>query len=74
MKLLEKKLFVVNFTAEELDALELADRVLGELYNVFGRDDKLVSPDTGELVELNELPRVRGILNLLCTRRTSELD
>jgi hypothetical protein len=74
MKLLEKKLFVVNFTAEELDALELADRALGELYNVFGRDDKLVSPDTGELVELNELPRVRGILNLLCTRRTFELD
>ena len=74
MKLLEKRLFVVNFTAEELDALELADRALGELYNHFGRDDKLVSPDTGELVELNELPRVRGILNLLYARRTFELD
>lgn len=74
MTLLEKRLLVVNFTAEELDALELADRALGELYNLFGCDDKLVSPDTGELVELNELSRVRGILRLLYTRRTFELD
>ena len=63
MKLNDRKLYDVQFTYEELCALENAERAITEVVTLFGSDGTLVAAETGERVELSELNRVRAILD-----------
>lgn len=53
----------INLTAEEYESLCATEQILEEIYNSFGHFVEVVNPTTGEVVMMNELPRVRGILS-----------
>ena len=63
MKLNNRKLYDVQFTYEELCALEIAKRALSEVEATFGSKGMLVAAETGECVDLSELSRVRAVLD-----------
>ena len=48
---------------EEYQAMEKVIEVLEELEHKFGTENSLMSAETGEIVGIAELPRVRGILD-----------
>jgi hypothetical protein len=74
MKITEKKVLVIDFSIEERNILQMADQILDGLCDRLGYNDKLISPDTGELFETEELPRVRGILHLLYTHSAFQTE
>ena len=63
MILNNRKLYDVQFTYEELCALEVAKRALSEVAATFGSKGMLVAAETGECVDLSELNRVRAVLD-----------
>ena len=72
MKLNDRKLYDVQFDYEELCALEGAERAITEIVTLFGSEGHLMSAETGEVVMLDELNRVRGILDFFCDHRIFE--
>lgn len=69
MKVTTEKVYRITFDSEVYNAFKAADEALTDVINAFGNHATLVSPETGECVDLNELPRVCGILSLFqnCT-------
>lgn len=63
----------INLIAEEYESLVTAEMVLEEIYNSFGKFAELVNPATGEVVMMNELPRVRGILSAFTENESWEV-
>lgn len=74
MKIYKQTIIIHQFTAEHYEALVKADEILGQLYDLYNADDVLASPNTGEVVQVNELPRVRGILNFIYSNRAVEVN
>ena len=72
MKINDRKLYDVQFTLEELEALQGAERALTEIAMLFGSEGYLQSAETGEVVMLEELNRVRGILDFFYDHRFFE--
>lgn len=74
MKLVDRKLYNVQFSWEELQALESAERAIAEVVTLFGSEGCLMSAETGECVDLSELNRVRAILDFFHDHRIFERD
>lgn len=72
MKLNDRKLYDCQFSYEELNALEDAERTITEIVTLFGSEGTLVAAETGECVELSELNRVRAILDFFHDHRVFE--
>lgn len=72
MKLVDRKLYNVQFSYEELQALEGAERAITEVVTLFGSSGYLMSAETGECVDLSELNRVRAILDFFHDHRVFE--
>ena len=63
---IEREIMVnLNLTNHERHALALVDVLLLRLQEKFTNDTKLQSPNSGELLEIEELSRVRGVLGML---------
>ena len=63
---IEREIMVnLNLTNHERHALALVDVLLLRLQEKFTDDTKLQSPNSGELLEIEELSRVRGVLGML---------
>ena len=69
MKINDRKLYDVQFSLEELEALRGAERALTEIVTLFGSEGHLMSAETGECVDLSELNRVRAILDFFHDHR-----
>ena len=67
-----RKLYDIQFTLEELEALQGAERAIAEITTLFGSEGHLMSAETGEVVMLDELNRVRGILSCFYDHRIFE--
>ena len=67
-----RKLYDIQFTLEELEALHGAERAITEIITLFGSEGHLMSAETGEVVMLDELNRVRGILDFFYDHRIFE--
>jgi hypothetical protein len=72
MKINDRKLYDVQFSHEELEALQGAERAITEIVTLFGSEGHLMSAETGEVVMLDELNRVRGILDFFYDHRVFE--
>ena len=72
MKINDRKLYNIQFTLEELEALQGAERAIKEIVTLFGSEGHLMSAETGEVVMLDELNRVRGILSCFYDHRIFE--
>lgn len=69
------EVFCVNqLSIEEFQALKLAEKVLEHLTEVYGDKCRLTSVNDGECVLMNELPRVRGILDFIMCNRVVSVD
>lgn len=74
MKITHQVLNIHQLTIEEYQALELAEKVIEHIQETYGELCRLTSPNDGECVIVNELPRVRGILDFLMRNRVVEVD
>lgn len=72
MKINDRKLYDVQFTYEELCALENAEYALTEVAVMFGSEGTLVAAETGECVDLSELNRIRAVLDFFHNHRVFE--
>lgn len=52
----------IGFTEKEREILKEADNVLSEFYKRLQTDHLVQSWESGELIHIEEIPRVRGIL------------
>ena len=69
------EVFCVNqLNLSELQALELAEKILGEFCENYAENCCLVSVNDGECVLMEELPRVRGILDFFMRNRVVSVD
>lgn len=74
MKISIQRFNVHEFSVEEVDALFKASKVLEEIQNMYDEKGVLASPNDGEIVEVDELARVRGILGFLFNNRVVEVN
>lgn len=63
-----------EFTAEEFVAMEKTYDMIKCMTEVYGSKCVLSSPNDGEIVGIDELPRVLGILSFLMENRVVEVD
>ena len=63
----------INLTIKETEILAQADEILHRLQLDLGRQLVMQSLETGEIIQSDELPRVRGILGALSEYRTWQL-
>lgn len=54
---------------EDHAAMEHTETILEELLNKFGRETILMSTETGEIIQMEEIPRILGILSALREHR-----
>lgn len=60
-----EQVFAVMLDIEEYQAIEKVDEVLEDLITRFGTENSLMSAETGEVFGIEELTRVRSILECL---------
>jgi hypothetical protein len=69
------EVFCVNqLSIEEFQALELTEKILGEFCENYAEDCRLTSVNDGECILMNELPRVRGILDFIMRNRVVSVE
>ena len=73
MKISTQRFNVHEFTVEEVDALFKASEVLEEIQNMYTDETVLICPNDGEMIGVEELARVRGILSFLFNNRVVEV-
>lgn len=68
------KVRTIDLTIKEREALEIVYDLTCKLNESYGKDTDLISPNTGECISMNELLRVRGILDGLMTNRIWQVE
>ena len=74
MKISTQRFNVHEFTTEEVEALFKASVVLEEIQNLYKDDTVLSSPNDGEIICIEELARMRGVLSFLFNNRVVEVN
>ena len=74
MTINQKVLNAHQFTTAEWTALCEAENLVLQIYNSYDDNIVLTSPNIGECVTIDELPRVLGILSFLTENRTVEIN
>lgn len=69
----KKAIHDIQFTCKEVSALSDAECALAEISVAFGTQATLISAETGEVVQLEELNRVRAILEFFVEHRVFEV-
>ena len=62
MKIIKQNIMILMST-EEVECLEMADKILYKIQDSFPDETELESVDTGEIILIEEIARVRGILS-----------
>ena len=74
MQISQQVLTTHQFTGAEWTALREAENLVCQIYDSYDENIMLTSPNTGECVTIDELPRVLGILSFLTENRTVEVS
>lgn len=74
MKIKQQILTTHQFTTAEWTFLCEAENLVRQIYDSYDDNIMLTSPNTGECVTIDELPRVLGILSFLTENRTVEVN
>ena len=74
MQISQQVLTTHQFTGAEWTALREAENLVRQIYEAYGENVILQSPNTGECVAVDELPRVLGILSFLTENRAVEVN
>lgn len=65
---------VHQLNAQDFAVLCDAENLVMQVANAYPEDTQLMNPNTGEVVVVDELRRVAGILDFLSTTRVVEVD
>ena len=63
-----------QLSMEDHDALKVVEELLVKMTNYYGEGITLMSPNTGEVIQIEELARVRGILGFIQENRAVEIS
>ena len=63
-----------QLNVDDVVAFERVLGVLEQVQNEYSSCDILTSPNTGEVVHISEIPRVRGVLSFLMENRVIEVN
>ena len=74
MQISQQVLTTHQFTGAEWTALREAENLVRQIYGSYDDNIMLTSPNTGECVAIDELPRVLGILSFLTENRMVEVN
>ena len=74
MKIHQTVINVHQLTVEEFQALETAYKIVDHINESYGDRCRLVSPNDGECGDIDELPRVLGILSFLMENRVVDVE
>ena len=74
MKITQQVLTTHQFTESEWTALREAENLVCQIYDSYNENIVLTSPNTGECVAIDELPRVLDILSFLAENRMVEVN
>lgn len=69
MKIGTETIMTLTLSMEDYDALIHIDELLKKVQNSFDENQYIMSVDSGELVHINELGRVRGVIGALTQYR-----
>ena len=73
MKITQQVLAIHQFNVAEWTTLSEAENIVRKIYEAYDDNIMLSSPNTGECVAVDELPRVLGILSFLIENRMVEV-
>ena len=65
---------VHHFTTLEIESLDVVMGLLTQLQNDYAEDDILANVNDGEIIAIEELARVKGILSFLYLNRVVEVN
>ena len=74
MKITQQVFTTHQFTRTEWTTLCEAEDLIRQIYDSYDDNIMLSSPNTGECVAVDELPRVLGILSFLTENRSVEVN
>ena len=74
MKITQTVVNVHQLTVEDFQAMERAYKIVKELTEVYGEKCRLVCPNDGEIIDVDELPRVLGILSFVMNNRVLDVE
>ena len=74
MKISFHPFMVHQLNVDDVIAFERVLGVLEQVQDEYGACDTLSSPNTGEVIEISEIPRVRGVLSFLMENRVIEIN
>lgn len=74
MKMQIKTMCVHQLTVEDVQALQAVYAIVQEIEDSYGDDCVLMNANDGECISVNELPRVRGILDFITYNRVIEVE
>ena len=65
---------VHNFTVEEVQAIDKTLQILTDIQNTYDENDVLSNVNDGEIIAIEELARVKGILSFIFMNRVVEVN
>lgn len=65
---------VHNFTVEEVQAIDKTLQILTDIQNAYDEKDVLSNVNDGEIIAIEELARVKGILSFIFMNRVVEVN
>ena len=74
MKITQRVFTTHQFTRAEWTTLCEAENLVRQIYDSYDDNIMLSSPNTGECVAVDELPRVMGILSFFTENRAVEVN
>lgn len=74
MTINQQVLNIHQFNANDVAAFEHVNEILAQLQEFYSPNIELVSPNRGDLIEIGELSRVRGILSFIIENRVVEVN
>ena len=74
MKIKQQVLTIHQFTSSEWTTLCEAENLIRQIHDSYDDNVMLSSPNTGECVAVDELPRVLGILSFFTENRAVEVN
>ncbi len=74
MQISQQVLTIHQFNVAEWTTLHEAENLVRQIYDSYDVNIMLTSPNTGECVTIDELPRVLGILSFLTENRMVEVN
>ena len=74
MKIKQQVLNIHQLNVDDVVAIERVENILSQLQEMYPNDCVLGSPNDGEIIGIDELARVKGVLSFIMMNRVVEVN